>query len=268
MRRDEVDLERAGRCDDGMAKMADPVLARRIGFFYALLAGLGLIALLLLVIPFSPFSPAGEAPANAADIGSAPRAQAGPPVKAGPVVEAAPAAALVVPTAAPASEPFEVQRLLPVTRWLKPREYVWDEAVAPSGAVRIVVDLRARTLSVYRSGVEIGRSFITYGTEDHPTPLGRFPIMEKDADHYSSIYNRAPMPWMLRLTGDGVAIHGGEVEDDIATRGCIGLPKEFAKLLFKQAKVGTEVLVVSGPPRGTDYTSYAALPEQPALRRP
>jgi lipoprotein-anchoring transpeptidase ErfK/SrfK len=241
------------------AKMADPVLARRIGAFYALLAGLGFAALLLLVIPFSPFSADGEVPAQAADIATAPLPPAGPAAKAAPIAKSAPA-----PVAAK-SEPFEVHRLLPVARWLKPREYVWDDSAAPSGPVRVVVDLRARTMSVYRSGVEIGRSFITYGTEDHPTPLGRFPITEKDADHYSSIYNRAPMPWMLRLTNDGVAIHGGEVEDDIATRGCIGLPEQFAKLLFRQARIGTEVLVVSGPPKGTNYTTYAALPEQPPL---
>ena len=45
-----------------------------------------------------------------------------------------------------------------IHRWLKPGEYAWDdEGVAP-GRITVVVDVRARTLSVYRSGVEIGRS--------------------------------------------------------------------------------------------------------------
>ena len=38
-----------------------------------------------------------------------------------------------------------------------------------------------------------------------------FPITEKDADHVSNIYD-APMPYMLRLTADGITIHGSKVE--------------------------------------------------------
>jgi lipoprotein-anchoring transpeptidase ErfK/SrfK len=51
------------------------------------------------------------------------------------------------------------------------------------------------------------------------------------------------MPFMLRLTNDGIAIHGSEVEDGYATHGCIGVPDEFAALLFKEAKIGTKVLI-------------------------
>ena len=159
--------------------------------------------------------------------------------------------------AAEASAPPPV--LLPLHQWLKPGEYAWDESAPASGPVRIVADLRARTLSVYRGGREIGRSFITYGTDEKPTPLGRFKILQKDADHVSNLYD-SPMPFMLRLTNDGVAIHGGEIADDIATRGCIGVPTEFAKLLFRQAQLGGEVLIVKGPPEGGRYTAYAALP--------
>ncbi len=40
------------------------------------------------------------------------------------------------------------------------------------------------------------------------------------------------MPYMLRLTGDGVAIHDSKVEWGYATHGCIGVPVAFAKALF------------------------------------
>ena len=101
-------------------------------------------------------------------------------------------------------------------------------------------------MSVYRAGVEIGRSSLIYGADNKPTPLGTFPILEKDADHWSNLYD-APMPHMLRLTWDGVAIHGSPtLEEALATRGCVGLPTEFAAHLFDAVRVGDQVIVWDG----------------------
>lgn len=127
---------------------------------------------------------------------------------------------------------------------LQPGEYLWAaEGVAP-GRLSIVVDLRRERLYVYRGGVEIGRTLIIYGADHKPTPTGSFPILEKDRDHVSNLYN-APMPYMLRLTWGGVAIHGSgeDVDSRYATHGCIGVPDEFAALLYAQAKKGDTVLV-------------------------
>jgi hypothetical protein len=127
---------------------------------------------------------------------------------------------------------------------LQPGEYLWAaEGVAP-GRLQIVVDLRRERLYVYRGGVEIGRTLIIYGADHKPTPTGSFPILEKDRDHVSNLYN-APMPYMLRLTWGGVAIHGSgeDVDSRYATHGCIGVPDEFAALLYAQAKKGDTVLV-------------------------
>lgn len=141
---------------------------------------------------------------------------------------------------------IRIRRELPISQWLRPGDYAWNDEGVPAGPVTIVVNIRARVLSAYRDGIEIGRSSIIYGSNEKPTPIGTFPIMQKDADHRSSIYDGAPMPHMLRLTGDGVAIHGAEMADDYATHGCIGLPKEFAALLFRAARVGDPVLVWKG----------------------
>ncbi len=46
------------------------------------------------------------------------------------------------------------------------------------------------------------------------------------------------MPYMLRLTNDGVAIHGSNVRQGYATHGCIGVPTDFAKLLFARRGQG------------------------------
>jgi lipoprotein-anchoring transpeptidase ErfK/SrfK len=34
--------------------------------------------------------------------------------------------------------------------------------------------------------------------------------------------------------------------DDIATHGCVGLPREFAGLLFRATRVGDRVLIMKG----------------------
>lgn len=123
-------------------------------------------------------------------------------------------------------------------------DYFWDETGVPQkGAVRIVVDIEAEQIYIYRGGWEIARAKVLRGWEKYRTPTGTFKILEKDADHYSSTYDNAPMPFNLRLTWKGVAIHGSDVDDISATHGCVGVPLEFARTLFKHVKVGDPVLI-------------------------
>jgi lipoprotein-anchoring transpeptidase ErfK/SrfK len=75
--------------------------------------------------------------------------------------------------------------------------------------------------------------------------VGAFPITQKDADHVSNLYD-APMPYMLRLTNDGVAIHGSNVKWGNATHGCIGVPTAFARKLFSAVKLGDLVIITNG----------------------
>ena len=135
-------------------------------------------------------------------------------------------------------------RHLTLDRPLRHGDYAWDETGAPQGRIRILVDLGRQTLFVFRGNHEIGRAVILSGTDDQPTPLGTFPIIEKDEDHVSNLYD-AIMPYMLRLTNDGIAIHGSNVRYGWASRGCIGVPAEFAALLFAQARLGDEVTVIN-----------------------
>jgi lipoprotein-anchoring transpeptidase ErfK/SrfK len=60
------------------------------------------------------------------------------------------------------------------------------------------------------------------------------------------------MPFTLNLTEDGVAIHGSDVRRGMATHGCIGLPLEFAELLFREVSKGDEVVIVRQ--RGTQLS--------------
>ena len=163
-------------------------------------------------------------------------------------------AALSTPT--PAPENMQVKRILDIGP-IKFGDYAWDTKGVPDGPLIITVDLAAQTLSVFRDGYEIGAAAILYGADEKPTPLGTFPILMKDATHVSRTYDNAPMPYTLRLTGDGVAIHGSKVEWGYATHGCIGVPVAFAKLLFAQAKVGDRVIITRGK---TLATGQAILP--------
>ena len=127
-------------------------------------------------------------------------------------------------------------------------EHRWDEAGVPAGPVWIRIDLHDQILSVFRAGHEIGTAVVLYGADAKPTPIGTFPIIARLKDHRSAPYD-APMPYTLRLTPDGVSIHGSNVRWGAATHGCIGVPTDFAAKLFDQVRKGTPVTIVGdGPP--------------------
>lgn len=142
--------------------------------------------------------------------------------------------------------PVVIKRILPIDGPLRYGDWHWDEAGVPDGPLVITVDLQARVLSVFRGGYEIAATAVLLGTSDKPTPTGLFPITEKDADHKSNIYDGAPMPYMLRLTNDGVTIHGTKVQNGYASHGCVGVPTPFAKKLFGIAALGTPVYITRG----------------------
>jgi hypothetical protein len=127
-------------------------------------------------------------------------------------------------------------------------DFVWNDKGVPSGPTWIRVDLHAQLMSVFRSGHEIGTAVILYGADGLPTPTGKFPILAKLKDHKSITYDNAPMPYTLRLTGDGVSIHGSNVRWGFATHGCVGIPKAFAAKVFGVVNVGDPVFIVSGEP--------------------
>jgi lipoprotein-anchoring transpeptidase ErfK/SrfK len=156
--------------------------------------------------------------------------------------DAQPQVPAVIKASAPSS-PFTVRGTLALDSDVEPGDYAWNDEGVPAGQISIVVDIEAERIYVYRGGIEIGRSFFIYGADDKPTPFGTFKILQKKRDHISNLYG-APMPFMLRLTNDGIAIHGSEtIAYNAATHGCIGLPDEFAELLFAEAKLGDPVLI-------------------------
>jgi len=138
-----------------------------------------------------------------------------------------------------------IKTILNVPQPMRYGDFVWNDSGIPGGSTWIRVDLKSQLVSVFRSGHEIGTAVILYGGDGVPTPTGKFPILAKFKDHQSATYD-APMPYTLRLTGDGVSIHASNVRWGYATHGCIGVPQGFAEKLFAAASVGDEVLIVGG----------------------
>ncbi|HUO88520.1 MAG TPA: L,D-transpeptidase [Rhizomicrobium sp.] len=126
---------------------------------------------------------------------------------------------------------------------LRPGEFIWAPQLAPEGPTTVVVSLPAQRAYVYRNGVRIGASTISTGKKGHETPTGVFTILQKREEHYSNRYNNAPMPYMQRLTWDGIALHAGKLPGYAASHGCVRLPLAFSKALFKETSLGMTVVV-------------------------
>jgi hypothetical protein len=140
---------------------------------------------------------------------------------------------------------------------LKPGEYWWAPRISPDGPVVVLISLPQQVMNVYRNGVIVARSSISSGMQGHSTPTGVFTILEKSVNHYSKTYDNAPMPYMERLTWDGVAFHSGYLPGHAASHGCIRLPYEFSKKLFELTQKGGTVVIGD---QHSLSTSYAADP--------
>ena len=150
-----------------------------------------------------------------------------------------PLAALPAQAARPAVEAAES---------LEPGQYVWQPDAAPEGDVEIVVSLPLQRAYVYRAGTLIGVSTVSTGRAGYDTPVGSFNILQKNRDHRSNLYDDAPMPFMQRLTWDGVALHSGQIPGYPASHGCIRLPDGFARRLFAVTELGAAVHVTDLAP--------------------
>jgi lipoprotein-anchoring transpeptidase ErfK/SrfK len=151
-------------------------------------------------------------------------------------------------------------------------DWSWSPQAADrdAGPARIVVSLPSQKLVVYRDGEPIAHSRVSTGKPGHATPAGSFTVSQKERRHRSNRYGTfvdestgqpvgvgrsdntpppgtrfegARMPYMLRLTDDGICIHEGNVLGYPASAGCIRVPPDFASKLYAVADSGTQVIV-------------------------
>jgi len=130
----------------------------------------------------------------------------------------------------------------------------------------LIVNIATQRAVLFRNGVPIAASTVSTGRPGHATPTGVFTILQKQVEHYSSLYDSAPMPFMQRLTWQGVALHAGQLPGYPASHGCIRLPAGFAKLLYGETKIGMTVVVTREPtiPRVAPEPSILAQGAQPS----
>ncbi|MCC6776499.1 MAG: L,D-transpeptidase [Hyphomicrobiales bacterium] len=120
------------------------------------------------------------------------------------------------------------------------------EAAAPRQAgepVMAIVSIKSQKVTFYDGEGWILRAPVSTGTTGRETPAGVFSVVEKDKDHRSSLYDDAWMPHMLRITWNGIALHGGPLPGYAASHGCIRMPFGFAEKLFDKVRLGTRIII-------------------------
>lgn len=153
-----------------------------------------------------------------------------------------------------------------------PRDTIsfWDGG-AGNGPPRIHLSRAEQTAYFFRGSQLVGKSWVSTGDSNHPTPAGRFTILQKNKWHKSSRYGAAvdsagnvvvaeldkkkdPLPPgtryegakmtnFMRLTWDGVGMHAGFLPGYPASHGCIRMPMQMSEHFFNNVELGTPVTI-------------------------
>jgi len=112
--------------------------------------------------------------------------------------------------------------------------------------VLAIVSLSSQRITVYDAKGWILRAPVSSGQKGRETPAGIFRVIQKEAEHYSNLYDDAYMPHMQRITWSGIALHGGALPGYPASHGCVRMPFDFAARLFEATRMGLRVIVAPG----------------------
>jgi hypothetical protein len=144
---------------------------------------------------------------------------------------------------------------------LAPGEFAWLPQMSTGGPMLVLVNIKAADgLRVPQRPAH--RPHQREHRQEGPRDADRrvhHPAEEQD--HHSNIYNNAPMPYMQRLTWDGVALHAGNIPGYPASHGCVRLPYEFSKLLFEATTMGVTVVIANDAPAPSMVAGNLIKPE-------
>src|SRR5262245_20007912 len=118
---------------------------------------------------------------------------------------------------------------------------LWRPAGQPLLAI---VALGEQRVTIYDAEGRILSAPVSTGQTGYETPAGIYSVIQKEAEHYSNLYDDASMPFMQRITWSGIALHAGVLPGHPASHGCIRMPHGFAERLFDLTNLGMRVIVV------------------------
>jgi lipoprotein-anchoring transpeptidase ErfK/SrfK len=166
-------------------------------------------------------------------------------------------------------------------------------AVGQTSATSIEIDLQDQTAYLIRDGRAVLSAPISSGRYGHLTETGSFKVVEKERNHFSTLYGRiedargntivadadsdmplprgarfvpAPMRYFVRFNS-ATGMHAGYLPGYPASHGCVRLPEEKAIAIFNSVEVGTPVTVFGRTPRGREM-SEARWPRRPRIFSP
>src|SRR5215468_11826284 len=132
------------------------------------------------------------------------------------------------------------------------------EGAAPRNAgepIMAIVSIKSQKVTIYDADGWVLRAPVSSGTAGRETPAGVFSVVEKDKDHRSSLYDDAWMPNMLRITWNGLALHGGPLPGYAASHGCVRMPYDFAEKVFDKAPTGMRVIISPSDVEPVEFSS-------------
>jgi lipoprotein-anchoring transpeptidase ErfK/SrfK len=158
----------------------------------------------------------------------------------------------------------------------------------------VEIDLEQQTAYLIRGRRIVLASEISTGRSGHLTETGSFKIIEKERNHFSTLYGKivdrngrtvvadadadmavprggkflpAPMRYFMRFH-DATGMHAGYLPGYPASHGCVRMPEQNAIAFFNAVEVGTPVHVFGRTPRTREYFRYGPQPARPLYQRP
>jgi hypothetical protein len=126
-----------------------------------------------------------------------------------------------------------------------------------------IVSLKNQRITIYDAEGWILRAPVSSGQKGRETPAGVFSVIEKEAEHYSNLYDDAFMPHMQRITWSGIALHGGPLPGYPASHGCVRMPFDFAERLFDETRLGLRVIIAPTDAAPIEIAAPALMPSKP-----
>src|SRR5437763_5266727 len=159
---------------------------------------------------------------------------------------------------------------------------------------QVEIDLQQQMAYLIRGRTLVLSSPISTGRSGHLTETGSFKIIEKERNHFSSLYGKivdaygrtvvadadadmkvprggkfipAPMRYFMRFH-DAIGMHAGYLPGYPASHGCVRMPEQIAIAFFNAVEAGTPVHVFGRTPRTREYFRFGPQPARPLYQRP